>query len=146
MLREWSKCYIRQPDLATDSLAEIQSVVNFRSNTEQFKEFLNLIFESSAKAIINLLTGPQGNIGVNYSILKSSITPIKLKIIDSYREGESSAADVRSVFRFGKQSPIKSRSTRLEFTPFVEYQHSPLETTIPILKAAIQQGLIPVEK
>ena len=141
--RVWSRSYIRLPNYCGDSLSEIRSVLTHESNSLGFNETRGKVFTGASDG---LLGGRKPNITINRSLLRSSVVPISLKIIEEEQSTDTIEAEIDSFYRTVKYVSLNEGQDKPKKSLTLEYHVTPLNKNKDALEKICQLALSPLER
>lgn len=141
--RVWSRSYIRLPNYIADNLYEIRSVLTHGSNSMGFNDIKAKVFKGASE---DLLTGRKPNITVNHSLLRSSVAPISLKIIEEEQSTDTIAADTDSFYRTVKYVSLNEGQNKSKASSTLEYHVTPMNKNKEALEKISQIALSPLKE
>ncbi len=141
--RVWSKCYVRLPNYNVDNLYEIRSVITHESGSLEFDRISNLIFQTQSK---ELLKDRKPYIKIDRNLLRSSVVPISLKVIDEDQPTVINQLSSEAFYRTVKYVSMNEQQDKPKVFSTLEYHVSPISKDKDVLEEICGFALSPIER
>lgn len=141
--RVWLKSFIRLPNYTFDNLYEMRSVIIHDSGSSEFERISNEVFKTKST---DILTGRKPNIKINRELLRSSVIPISLKIIEEDKPTHINQPGIDAFHRKVKYVSINERQDKPTGSSTLEYHVTPIKKSKDVLIEIFDFALSPIEK
>lgn len=118
-------------------------MITHDSGSLEFERISNLIFQSQSK---DLLKDRKPNIKIDRSILRSTIIPISLKIIDEDQQTQIDQSTAEAFYRSVKYVSINEQKDKPKVYSTLEYHVLPISKDKEFLNEICSFALAPIER
>ncbi len=141
--RIWSKCYVRLPNFNVDNLYEIRSVITHDFGSPEFDRISNSVFQTESK---QLLTDRKPYIKIDRTLLRSSVIPISLKVIEEDQDIEINQFITEAFYRKVIYVSINERQDKPKVFSTLEYHVSPISKGKDVFEDVCSSALSQIKK
>ena len=138
----YSKNYIRLPNLLLDNLYELRNVTIHNSDSMEFRTISNFIFKETPS---DLLNDAQPITQINQNVLRFSVVPISLKIIDEEQMMPLMESTQEPRFRNIGYLLFNSEHNHVKILNTMEYRIHPIPKNKDILKEICDEVISTIE-
>ncbi len=134
---------MRQLNFNVDNLYEIRSGITHDSRSSEFDRISSLIFQTESR---ELLTDRKPNIKIDRKLLRSSIIPISLRIIDEDQQTDIGRSTIEAFYRKVKYVSINAQQDKPKAYPTLEYHVTQISKNKDVWQEVCKLALSPIER